>query len=96
MESIVFNMFKFLEEKIDHLFLFLMDKFMIYNGLLLVIILFQFQGPNQLQQLLMIKIVSQCLNLGKGTEAQLRFVLFQACYFWVDLETWPEKWTFGI
>lgn len=70
MESIVYSISSYLEEKIDQLCQYLTIKFMMFNGYLMVQVLLLYQDCNQLQQLYSIQIAKLCLNLAKDIEIQ--------------------------
>lgn len=81
MESIVFNIFNYLEEKVDQLFRSLTTKSMMFNGLQMGLVLLLFQDPSQQLLLSLILIVALYLNLGIDTEILLGLTNFQMPYY---------------
>lgn len=81
MESIVFNTFNCLEEKVDQLFRSLTTKSMMFNGLQMGLVLLLFQDPSQQLLLSLILIVALYLNLGIDTEILLGLTNFQMPYY---------------
>jgi len=80
MENIVYSIFRFMEERKDHLYLYLMDKYMILDGFHQVNNLLSYQECNLLQQPCMIKIVILYLSLERDIEIQLGYVHFLMQY----------------
>lgn len=81
MESIVFNTFNCLEEKVDQLFRSLTTKSMMFNGLQMDLVLLLFQDPSQQLLLSLILIVALYLNLVTDTEILLGLTNFQMPYY---------------
>lgn len=81
MESIVFNTFNCLEEKVDQLFRSLTTKSMMFNGLQMGLVLLLFQDPSQQLLLSLILIVALYLNLVTDTEILLGLTNFQMPYY---------------
>jgi len=80
MENIVYSIFRSMEERKDHLYLYLMGKYMILHGFHQGNNLLSYQECNLLQQPCMIKIVILYLSLERDIEIQLGYVHFLMQY----------------